>query len=71
MKPTKAYTDVLSLIIDEVKDVDRSLARLENDTVPTFPRATTLPPVGVVGQIIVADDDLLYSFNGTSWQLAF
>jgi hypothetical protein len=73
MKPTRGHTNILQLIVADMKEIDRRLTQIENDTVPTFPRAdaSEISPVGVVGQILVGDDDLLYTHNGTVWQDAF
>lgn len=56
----------MSIMFDEI---DGILSKLENQKTPTYPRLdnTNLPPVGVLGQVVVADDDLMYTFLDDAW----
>jgi hypothetical protein len=49
-----------------LSEVERKLTNLENQRMPTFPRKPP-PPVGILSQLLVGDDDTMYSFDGTNW----
>jgi hypothetical protein len=70
MRTERVQNHLFLAIEHDLRAIEQKLTKLENQKTPTFPRPGTadeLGPVGVFGQLVIGDDDVVYSFNDSGW----
>ena len=70
MRTIEPPTYLFTAIRRDIEAIERKLNKLENQKTPTMPRPGTieeLGPVGVFGQLAIADDDILYCYMDDGW----